>query len=151
MGKKSKNKVRTNVSRLKTHNEKTKQFLKSKRWKAVRKIVIKQFGKVCLCCGKTDPHIHVDHIIPRVQLPTYESWFDVSNLQVLCEKCNSAKGVRVIDYRQNYKVGNSKVQLKAPSSKSRRNRGKPTEPRSGGYVILPSGKKLPLYANKENQ
>ena len=50
--------------------------------------------KVCLKCG-TDKKLTIDHIIPISKKGSN----DFSNLQTLCERCNSLKGSNVSDYR----------------------------------------------------
>lgn len=64
--------------------------------------VVERDGTVCLKCGMqttgaawTDEAMHIDHIVPEVRggLTTLD------NLQVLCRKCNLAKGDKIADYR----------------------------------------------------
>lgn len=43
---------------------------------------------VCACCGKTEGKMSLDHYIPQSKGGTYELW----NLQILCQSCNSIKG-----------------------------------------------------------
>ena len=52
-----------------------------------------------MCCGKVPDHgINVDHIKPRKFFP--ELALDFDNLQILCGRCNKAKGNRHhTDYR----------------------------------------------------
>ncbi|WP_445955593.1 HNH endonuclease [Yeosuana sp.] len=50
--------------------------------------------KVCLKCG-SDNKLTIDHIVPISKGGSN----DFSNLQILCEKCNSLKGSKVADYR----------------------------------------------------
>lgn len=54
-------------------------------------------GNKCLCCGRSDVKLTADHIIP-VSLGG-SSYID--NIQPLCQGCNSRKGARTIDYREN--------------------------------------------------
>lgn len=49
----------------------------------------------CLACGKDDVLLTVDHVIPV----SMGGSNDISNLQPLCQSCNSSKGTKVIDYR----------------------------------------------------
>ena len=68
-------------------------FYTSSEWRLVREQVIQEQGRVCQECGspiKDDFDLTVDHIKPRSKFP--ELALDKSNLQVLCRKCNSAKG-----------------------------------------------------------
>lgn len=50
--------------------------------------------KVCLKCG-TDKKRTIDHIVPLVKGGGNE----FSNLQTLCQRCNSLKGSDIVDYR----------------------------------------------------
>lgn len=68
-------------------------FLNSAAWKALRRAVVAQYGRKCMACGTTpkNPRMtHVDHIKPRKTHPELTMSFD--NLQVLCCRCNKAKG-----------------------------------------------------------
>jgi hypothetical protein len=49
-------------------------------------------GKKCACCGKKDK-LTIDHIKPKSYGYTV-----VGNKQPLCRKCNSEKGILIIDY-----------------------------------------------------
>jgi predicted restriction endonuclease len=77
-------------------------FLESKEWKDLRRIVVKTYGRKCMKCGSTPKNptmTHVDHIKPRKTHPELALNFD--NLQVLCCKCNKAKGNKhQTDYRK---------------------------------------------------
>ena len=71
----------------------TNTFYASSEWRLVREQVIQEQERVCQECGrrvKTDYDLTVDHIKPRSKFP--ELALDKSNLQVLCRRCNSAKG-----------------------------------------------------------
>lgn len=77
------------------------RFLDSPEWKALRRHVVKCYGRQCMKCGTTprDPtKTHVDHIKPRKTHPELSLEFD--NLQVLCCRCNKHKGNKIADYRQ---------------------------------------------------
>ena len=64
--------------------------------------VLKQFKFHCVCCGlhaaEIDGVLTKDHIIPISQGGS--NW--ISNIQPLCRSCNSRKGARIIDYRDNF-------------------------------------------------
>ncbi len=53
-----------------------------------------QYGNRCLACGADGP-LTVDHIVPLEQGGSN----DITNLQPLCNRCNSRKGTKTIDYR----------------------------------------------------
>ena len=55
----------------------------------------KQCDNQCLCCGEVKP-LTVDHIGPIF----YGGRHEASNIQPLCQACNSSKGTRTIDYRK---------------------------------------------------
>lgn len=69
-------------------------MLTGEEWNAV----CERYGYSCLCCSK---HIEVsfdmtcDHIIPI----TKDGLDTLENVQLLCRKCNSKKGTKIIDYR----------------------------------------------------
>lgn len=62
--------------------------------KEVREYIFNLYGKICLCCGG-DSKIALDHIIPVI----LDGKNELGNLQPLCNRCNSKKGTKVIDYR----------------------------------------------------
>lgn len=59
-------------------------------WRAIRDY----YGNKCLACNEQRP-LTIDHIVPLSK----GGRNDASNLQPLCNKCNSAKWNRTIDYR----------------------------------------------------
>lgn len=75
--------IKTEVYRHPTR----KEFEKNRR--DIEKIVFKIHGKICALCGSSK-HPEIDHIIPIAKGGTNE----ISNLQVLCRKCNRSKGAR---------------------------------------------------------
>ena len=64
-------------------------FYESEAWQKLRYRVLAVYGRRCMCCGRTDGPMHVDHIKPRSKYP--ELALDFDNLQVLCEACNLGK------------------------------------------------------------
>jgi len=60
-----------------------------------RKLVYTFYGRRCLACGKSKGRIELDHVVPLYKGGEH----DPRNLQVLCHRCNSAKGIQTIDYR----------------------------------------------------
>lgn len=74
-------------------------FYASDEWRRLRYRVLKEYGRKCMCCHKTDGVMHVDHIKPRSKYPDLELVFD--NMQVLCEDCNLGKSAwDETDWRQ---------------------------------------------------
>jgi 5-methylcytosine-specific restriction endonuclease McrA len=69
----------------------------SAEWQAL----VSHFGGKCLCCGRTDVNLTVDHVIPVAKGGTS----NIDNLQPLCFSCNSRKGDRVVDYRPSSGLG----------------------------------------------
>lgn len=73
-------------------------FYDSRAWRDLRYRVIREQGRKCAACGRTDGELHVDHIKPRSKFPELE--LVQSNLQVLCRACNLGKGnTDEIDWR----------------------------------------------------
>lgn len=71
-------------------------FCQSEDWLNLRERVFQRYGKVCAKCGSTE-HLHIDHIKPKSLHPGLR--LDISNMQVLCAKCNLSKGNRhTVDY-----------------------------------------------------
>ena len=55
-----------------------------------------QYDNRCLACGRDDVPLTADHIVPV----TSGGSNYISNIQPLCQSCNSSKGTKTIDYRQ---------------------------------------------------
>lgn len=56
--------------------------------------LVEKYGEKCMNCG-SDKNITIDHIKPISKGGAN----DISNIQVLCRKCNSSKGSKDTDYR----------------------------------------------------
>jgi 5-methylcytosine-specific restriction endonuclease McrA len=56
--------------------------------------VLSLYDHKCLCCG-TKYNITVDHIVPLSEGGSHS----MSNVQPLCDSCNSRKGTKSTDYR----------------------------------------------------
>ena len=69
--------------------EKAGDFYYSPEWYDKRYDAIKRSEGKCEACG-SEEKLEVDHIMPRSRHPELE--LELSNLQVLCHKCNSGKG-----------------------------------------------------------
>lgn len=66
-------------------------------WKAL----VEHYDHKCLCCGRSDIPMHVDHVIPLSKGGSN----NIDNLQPLCKSCNSRKRDKTIDYRPNKGMG----------------------------------------------
>jgi hypothetical protein len=67
-------------------------FYESQEWERVRYEALKLSKGHCVCCGSrptANNPLHVDHIKPRSKFP--ELALTLSNLQVLCKRCNFGK------------------------------------------------------------
>lgn len=60
------------------------------RWRLVR-VLVEKDGKVCAICARLLSTIHLDHIVPLSRGGTN----DMSNLRLLCPRCNLSKGSRL--------------------------------------------------------
>lgn len=63
--------------------------------------LVAHYGNKCLCCGRDDVLLTVDHVIPLVRGGTNT----IDNLQPLCGSCNSRKSDKSIDYRPSAGLG----------------------------------------------
>jgi 5-methylcytosine-specific restriction endonuclease McrA len=83
--------------RMKLHKYKLRGILKDAgtftqdEWQAL----CNYYGNKCLCCGRGDAPLTVDHIVPL----TRRGRNTIDNLQPLCGTCNTRKNARTIDYR----------------------------------------------------
>lgn len=68
-------------------------------WGRARKrlALVRDYGQKCLCCGDELPlkELTLDHIVPQ----SAGGPGALTNLQLLCEKCNRRKGAKEVDYR----------------------------------------------------
>ena len=65
------------------------------------KELLEHYGHRCLCCGRSDVALTVDHIVPI----TKGGRNDIDNIQPLCQGCNSRKSNKTIDYRPDSGIG----------------------------------------------
>jgi 5-methylcytosine-specific restriction endonuclease McrA len=56
------------------------------------------YGHKCLCCGRDDMKLTIDHVIPIFHGGKHSA----DNVQPLCGPCNSRKKDKHIDYRKEY-------------------------------------------------
>ena len=56
------------------------------------------YGHKCLCCGRDDVKLTIDHVVPIFRGGTHTA----DNIQPLCGPCNSRKKDKHIDYRKEY-------------------------------------------------
>lgn len=54
-----------------------------------------KYGNRCLCCGKDNVKLTVDHIVPLSKGGSN----NLENVQCLCKSCNSKKHTKTVDYR----------------------------------------------------
>lgn len=78
-------------------NKERKKMLDSKRWKELRKRIIKRDGGMCNRCWVSlsmieRDNLQVHHIKPRSKYP--ELMYDPSNLITVCKTCNLALGTK---------------------------------------------------------
>jgi 5-methylcytosine-specific restriction endonuclease McrA len=60
-------------------------------WKEIKE----KYGNKCLCCGRSDVKLTIDHVVPFSLGGTHTA----DNIQPLCQRCNSKKSTKNIDYR----------------------------------------------------
>ena len=63
----------------------------AREWKSV----LEKYGNKCLCCGRNNINLTMDHVVPL----KFGGTHTVENVQPLCISCNSKKGTKHIDYR----------------------------------------------------
>ncbi len=88
-------------------------FYKTKEWRKARYNALIHYGNRCQLCGKAPGNgveLHVDHILPRSQYP--ERCLDETNLQVLCNDCHIAKGIKYLDDCRGKKTQYKPIHLK---------------------------------------
>lgn len=71
------------------------QFYASPEWNVKRASAVNRLGNICAKCKhkiRKEFDLTVDHILPRSKYPHLA--LNDDNLQILCRKCNSAKGNR---------------------------------------------------------
>jgi len=66
-------------------------MITAKQWSEL----VEQYGNRCLCCGRENVKLTLDHVLPLVLGGAHA----VENAQPLCGSCNSKKGTKHIDYR----------------------------------------------------
>jgi 5-methylcytosine-specific restriction endonuclease McrA len=54
-----------------------------------------KYGNKCLCCGRTDVKLELDHVIPLA----IGGEHNINNAQPLCRSCNGRKHIQIKDYR----------------------------------------------------
>lgn len=64
----------------------------SQEWKELKE----RYNNTCLCCGRNDVKLTMDHVIPLM----VGGRNSIENIQPLCLTCNDSKGRKTIDYRR---------------------------------------------------
>ena len=86
--------LRSSVNRVDRQQQEYERFYLTADWRYVRQQVIERDGTICRRCREQIQDLNevtVDHVKPRSKYP--ELALVVSNLQVLCRRCNSSKGI----------------------------------------------------------
>lgn len=80
--------------------------------KVLRDVLKTIYGSECMQCGSRR-RICVEHIVSRA----IGGSNDLTNLQLLCWPCNSAKGLKIVDYRpDNWQKMVKKAKFVPPNS-----------------------------------
>jgi 5-methylcytosine-specific restriction endonuclease McrA len=74
----------------------------SRDYPSQRRILINKLGGICVYCKATE-NLTIDHIIPKSKGGSN----NIGNFQVLCRRCNHAKGDKIIGPDEKLKI-NSK-------------------------------------------
>lgn len=91
-----------------THKAELKEDLRRKRTlmsegdltKSEWQSILDKYGRRCLCCGRSDVEITMDHIVPlEIGGP-----HTAENVQPLCRSCNSSKKQKTTDYRPDHQT-----------------------------------------------
>jgi hypothetical protein len=64
-------------------------------WRSLRELTFRKYGRQCMRCSSVE-NLAIDHIYPVAFYPSRRE--DESNLQVLCQSCNSSKGTKIKSY-----------------------------------------------------
>lgn len=96
----------------KPSKESRESFYKSWEWRELRMVVLKKYGRRCMCCGATPDDVAIDGSPVRIVVdhikPLSLHWelrLSPNNLQVLCDECNMGKGAwDSTDYRPDANV-----------------------------------------------
>lgn len=94
-----KNWAKNNRERIKVIQQNRKASLRGDGGKITKKQwedLCNKYGNRCLCCGRDDLKLTIDHVVP-VKLGGRNV---IDNIQPLCGSCNSRKGAKHIDYRK---------------------------------------------------
>jgi 5-methylcytosine-specific restriction endonuclease McrA len=84
------NRERSNLlSRVKKQRRRRAGTLTVADWE----LVLEVYGPICLACGKSE--VTIDHVVPVSRGGAN----DISNVQPLCNWCNTSKATKTIDYR----------------------------------------------------
>jgi len=65
----------------------------TRKWRRIRKVILKRDSYCCQRCGQTEGSMHIDHVVPKRLNGSDDEW----NLITLCQFCNLSKGGRFFD------------------------------------------------------
>ena len=72
------------------------QIYNSRRWKRIRKLAVENANFLCEKCKRYRPNLAAHHVIELKDCESHGiSFFDLSNIQVLCPQCHNAAHGRV--------------------------------------------------------
>lgn len=72
------------------------------------RLLCDRFGSICIACGNKT-RLTADHIVPVSKGGSSH----ISNIQPLCQSCNSRKGAHIIDYRGLHHLASSLNELES--------------------------------------
>lgn len=67
----------------------SRPVLKTRRWQALRHVILERDGYACTCCGTRRWRLEIDHVQPVRTHP--ELAFSPANLATLCPRCHTRK------------------------------------------------------------
>lgn len=71
------------------HHRHSKRVTATKRWQALRHVVLERDGWACVDCGQTRGRLEIDHVQPVRTRPDLA--FDLGNCATRCSPCHTKK------------------------------------------------------------